>query len=191
MAEFYSNELELVLASKSPRRQELIKAIGLPYQIVELDVEEVYPSDLPVQNVPEYLARLKADAYKETLTNQVLITADTVVVFEQEILGKPKSQEDAIATLKRLSGKVHQVITGVCLRFEDRVESFSSLTDVELYELTQEQIMFYVSNYEVLDKAGSYAIQEWIGKIGVKKIAGDFYNVIGLPIAEIFQRLPL
>lgn len=186
---FFSDRVYLVLASSSPRRRQLIKELGFPYRFVQIDVEEIYPEKLDVHKVPKYLASLKAKAYDQIQGSEVLLTADTVVIQNNEILGKPKSREEAREMLYYLSGTTHEVITGVCLKSVYTEVTFSASTKVKFIRLTENEIDYYLQHYQVMDKAGSYAIQEWIGQIGVESIEGDFYNVMGLPVSLIFQHL--
>ena len=180
----------LILASASPRRQQLMKDAGLDFEIRLKEISERWPQTLPHTEVAEYLAKLKATAFKEELlADELLITADTVVCLDAKILGKPKNREDAIQILKEISGRKHTVITGVCLTTVTHQQSFSSHTDVYFKELTDDEIRFYVDTYKPFDKAGAYGIQEWIGYIGIKKIEGSFYNVMGLPIQQLYETL--
>jgi septum formation protein len=184
--------MKLILASQSPRRKRLLEDANIPFEIVIVPTDEQYPAELDYTLVPEYIAKEKAKAVAEQLkaANQVeedtiILAADTIVVLKGNIIGKPKDRTDAIHILNALSGKMHEVITGVSLLQGTREESFHSLTKVHFNQLTQEQIEFYIDNYKPFDKAGSYAIQEWIGLIGISKIEGDLYNVIGLPINKV------
>ena len=181
----------LLLASKSPRRKEILGLLDIPFIIVDSkEVEEVYPANLEPEKVPEFLSRLKAKAYLPELQNgDVLITADTVVILEKEIIGKPKGLDDAKIMLGKLSGKTHKVVTGVTLSTTREVKSFSSLTEVTFAPLTEEEINFYVTNFKPLDKAGAYGIQEWIGAVAVSEIKGSFYNVMGLPVHRLYKEL--
>lgn len=183
----------LLLASKSPRRRELLHLLGMEYKIVDIkDVEEVYPSDLPSDEVPLFLSRLKAEAYKLSLkTGDILITADTVVIIDSEIIGKPHSLEEAKTMLRKLSGRTHKVITGVTLTSSEKMQTFAAHTDVTFTQLSDEEIDYYVDTYKPLDKAGAYGVQEWIGAIGVSKIEGSFYNVMGLPLQKLYKELLL
>lgn len=181
---------KIILASKSPRRQELLKNIVPDFEIKTKNIEEVYPADLPSTEVPEYLSKLKTAPFLTTLKdNELLITSDTVVLLDNKIYGKPKDRQDAIEILKQLSGKVHQVITGVCLSTTASQKIFSSITNVHFKHLSLEEIEFFVDNFKPFDKAGAYAIQEWIGMIGIEKIDGDFFNVMGLPLQKLYQEL--
>ncbi|MBB77864.1 MAG: septum formation protein Maf [Crocinitomicaceae bacterium] len=182
---------KIILASKSPRRQELVKELNFEFEIrSNKDVEEIYPDLLDPYKVPEYLAALKSSPIISSLSeNEILLTSDTIVLFQNQILGKPKSKEEGIKMLKTLSGKTHEVITGVQLKDINKTISFSSITKVFFKHLTDEEISFYIEKHNPLDKAGSYAIQEWIGYIGVSKIEGCYYNVMGLPLHDIYKKL--
>ncbi len=177
---------KLILASQSPRRRELMSNCGFIFRTVKYDVEEIYPEDLSAGEVSEYLSKLKSEAYPEPLSDSdILITADTTVVLNDQILGKPKDAAHARKMLAQLSGATHEVVTGVTLRSSQKSRSFSSRTKVSFTTLTSEQIDYYVDYYSPMDKAGSYGIQEWIGYIGVEGIEGSFYNVMGLPIQHL------
>ncbi|MFT5778477.1 MAG: septum formation protein [Crocinitomicaceae bacterium] len=183
-------ELKLVLGSKSPRRQALIQELGFPVEVRIKEVDEIYPDELAPEKVPEFLAQLKAEPLTDGLKqDEVLITSDTIVLLEGEVIGKPKSAEDARKMLRKLSGKTHAVITGVSMRSNEKHHSFSSVTNVFFSELTDDEIAHYVEKYSPMDKAGSYAIQEWIGYIGVAKIEGCYYNVMGLPLHDLNHNL--
>lgn len=186
------DKIKIVLASKSPRRQELIKELGFDFEIRTKEVDEIYPSELDPYKVPEFLAALKSTPIVPTLVqNEVLLTSDTIVLSEGRILGKPNSEQEAFEMIQSLSGKVHEVITGVQLKSLAKTISFSSITQVYFTELTADEISYYVQKYKPMDKAGAYGIQEWIGYIGVSKIEGCYYNVMGLPIHDVYQRLKL
>lgn len=181
----------IILASHSPRRQQLLKDAGIDYELaVGYDVEEVYPVSLPVEEVPAYLSELKSSAYPNKLkANDILITADTVVCLKGQIIGKPRNREDAISILRRLSGNRHTVVTGVTLRTSELQMSFSVHSDVFFRSLTIEEIEYYIDTYKPFDKAGAYGIQEWIGYIAIERIEGSFYNVMGLPIQQLYLKL--
>ena len=185
-----------ILASQSPRRKTLLEWAEIPFEIIVSDIDESYPSSLAIEEVPVYIAKNKALAVKEiilstkpALVNQCIIAADTVVVLDQTIIGKPTNKQEAIESLLSLSGQTHKVITGVVLLHQGQEISFSETTLVEFHVLTAEQIEFYVDKYRPYDKAGGYAIQEWIGVVGIKKITGDFYNVMGLPVSKLVQTI--
>ena len=182
--------MQLLLASKSPRRRELLGRLGFPLSFVESEAEEKVSPQLPAHEVAESLARIKADGYRGRLSgDQVLVTADTVVVLGNLVLGKPHSREEAIGMLSRLSGNAHQVYTGVNLRNVSRSLSFTERTDVHFRTLSEQEIVYYVDTYSPYDKAGAYGIQEWIGMVGIERIEGCFYNVMGLPVARLYREL--
>lgn len=181
----------IILASNSPRRKELLAGLDVDFEVRVLDgIDESYPAELPVQDIAEYISRKKALAYRETMgDDELVITADTVVVLGHQVMGKPKDDTDACRMLHLLSGQVHQVITGVTLTTRERQRSFSVKTDVTFKELSEQEINYYVSRYHPLDKAGAYGIQEWIGHIGVTGLNGSYYNVMGLPVQRIYEVL--
>ena len=181
----------LLLASQSPRRRELMTGCGLPCEPApKYDCEEVYPADLPAEEVPLYLSQLKSRAYPEPLANgDILLTADTVVVLDGEVLGKPHGREDAVGMLRRLSGRRHTVVSGVTLRNAERMHTFEARTSVWFRTLSDEEIEHYIDTYRPFDKAGSYGIQEWIGYAAIERIEGSFYNVMGLPIQKVYVEL--
>jgi len=181
----------LLLASHSPRRQQLLRDCGLDYTLIDrYEVEERYPAAMPPHDVPLYLSQLKSDAYPLPLgADEILLTADTVVVAAGEILGKPRDREAAVAMLRRLSGVRHFVVTGVTLRTAQRRHSFSATTAVHFRQLTDEEIGYYVDRCRPFDKAGAYGIQEWIGYAAVERIEGSFYNVMGLPVQRLYVEL--
>lgn len=183
--------VELILASQSPRRSQLIEGADIPFQLADnYSVDEVYPLDIPSNMVPLYLAELKSNAYPNALNdNQILITADTIVILDGRVLGKPAGRDDAIAMLETLSGNMHEVVTGVTIRNNQVMKSFSTLSRVFFRQLTREEILYYIDNFRPFDKAGAYGIQEWIGYVGVEKIEGSFYNVMGLPIQKLYVEL--
>ena len=181
---------KLILASASPRRQQLMKDAGFTFEVRLKNVEEKYPQELHLENVPEYLSKVKASAFREELkAYEVLITADTVVCIHDRILGKPADRKEAISMLQKLSGNRHLVVTGVSVTTRTEQLSFSSRTDVFFKHLSNEEIEFYVDTYKPFDKAGAYGIQEWIGYIGIERIEGSFYNVMGLPIQKLYETL--
>lgn len=182
--------MRIILASKSPRRRKLLAQLGFEFEIRTKDVPEDYPVEILPYKVPEYLAEKKADAFKEELKdNEILITADTDVILNGQILGKPKDFEEAKSLLQELSGQVHEVTTGVCLMTLDKKVSFSVSTQVYFYDLQEKDIEFYIKKYRPFDKAGSYGIQEWIGMVGIEKINGCYYNVVGLPLPKLYRTL--
>ena len=190
--------MRLILASNSPRRKELLAGLGIPYDVFVLQgIDESYPDDLPANEVAEYIARKKAKAYRNenaklSIINcqlSIILTADTIVVCDGEILGKPHDADDACAMLRKLSGKTHQVYTGYCLQTADKTVSGTVCSDVTFKELSDEEITYYVEKYKPLDKAGAYGIQEWIGYIGITGIRGSYYNVMGLPVQRIYEEI--
>lgn len=181
---------EIILASKSPRRQQLLKDLGLDFQIVLKEVEEIYPPELKREEVPMFLSKLKADAFVVDLKpNQLVITSDTIVCLEDRIIGKPKDRDDAFHMLSDLSGKMHEVITAVTLTSLEKQVSFFVITEVYFKTLSNLEIDYYINEYKPYDKAGSYGIQEWIGYIGIEKIVGSYFNVMGLPVKELYDEL--
>lgn len=179
----------LILGSASPRRKEILSQAGLKFEILVKEIEEIYPSDIPIKEVPVFLAELKANAFEIESRNNIVLTSDTVVILNNKILGKPKNDKEAVEMLKEISGNMHEVVTGVCIKNLNTTLSFSDITKVYFNEFTHSEIDYYVQNYKPLDKAGAYGIQEWIGMIGINKIEGSFYNVMGLPIHLIYREL--
>lgn len=185
-----TDRYKVVLASKSPRRQSLLKEIVPEFSIMLRDTAETYPPTLAGAQIVEHLAKLKASAFDGELTDdQLLITADTIVWLDDKVLGKPKDRSDAIDMLKRLSGHRHTVYTGVCIKTASKTKVFSVGTDVFFRTLDQSEITYYVDTYKPFDKAGSYGIQEWIGYVGVERIEGSYFNVMGLPVQRLYQEL--
>lgn len=181
----------IVLASQSPRRQQLLGELGLPFEVrLNGEGDETYPHDLHYLEIPVFLARKKAEPYKPTLaSNEILITSDTLVWCNGEILGKPADRQNAIEMLQALSGNMHTVVTGVALTHNGKDHAFSSLTDVYFRHLSDEEIAYYVDTYKPFDKAGAYGIQEWIGYVGVERIDGSYFNVMGLPVQKLYSEL--
>lgn len=182
---------KIKLASNSPRRRELLSGLGIDYEVKLLPgIDETYPSTLTGEEIPVYIAREKADAYRSSMQpDELIITADTIVYIDGEVLGKPKDETEAIGMLQKLSGRSHQVITGVCLTTTEFQKSFASVTEVTFDQLSEEDIRFYVEHYHPMDKAGSYGVQEWIGFIGVTGLKGSYFNVMGLPVQRLYQEL--
>jgi septum formation protein len=180
-------EEKLILASKSPRRKYLLELAELDFEIITKDTDESFSSEMNIEDVPVFIAKNKAQAIHEDFSNRNIIAADTVVVLHGRIIGKPTDREDAIAILESLSGQTHQVITGVAMVDKGAWHTFSDTTEVEFNKLTKSQIEYYVDNFKPFDKAGAYAIQEWIGVVGIKRINGCFYNVMGLPISKVLM----
>ncbi|MDF2432038.1 MAG: nucleoside triphosphate pyrophosphatase [Mucilaginibacter sp.] len=179
----------IILASKSPRRQELLKLMDLDFRIVLKEVDESYPASLKPEEIAVYIAEKKARAFDENITDEIVLTADTIVCIDDQILGKPETTEHAIEMLQLLSGKMHRVITGVCLFYKHRYHSFYDVSEVFFSKLTDEEITGYVNKYQPLDKAGSYGIQERIGLIGIERINGSYTNVVGLPTEKLYKEL--
>ena len=179
-----------ILGSKSPRRKQLLKSIGIDFKVIALEVDENYPRHLAKEEIPVYLAETKAKPHLPNLkAKDLLITADTIVWLNGRVLGKPLDKDDAVSMLTELSGKKHQVISGVCLTSLNKQISFFSSTNVRFVNLTSDEIDFYVSEFQPFDKAGAYGIQEWIGSIGISHIEGSFYNVMGLPIQQLYFQI--
>ncbi|MBR4155354.1 MAG: septum formation protein Maf [Bacteroidales bacterium] len=185
------NKYNIVLASKSPRRQELLKGIGLQFTVLTKDVDESYSSEMSVFDVAPFLSYKKAKAFedKELPDNYMIITADTVVIVGDKILGKPKDYNDACEMLRLLSGRKHSVVTGVTICTKEKIKTFSATSKVSFETLDEEEIKYYVDTYKPFDKAGSYGIQEWIGYVGVNSVEGSYFNVMGLPTQKLYQIL--
>ena len=184
---------KILLASQSPRRKELLSQLGISFETIILHgIDESYPKSISVEEVAEFISIKKSEAFASVIKdNELVITADTVVVCDNDVLGKPANYLDAIEMLKKLSGRIHKVITGVTISTKKKTRSFSVSTDVEFASITNEEIEYYVENYKPYDKAGAYGIQEWIGYIAVKGITGSFYNVMGLPVQRLYEELKL
>jgi septum formation protein len=181
----------IILASQSPRRKTLIEGLDISFEVIVRDgINEDYPDYLGMMEIPEYLARMKSDNYLDLLNDKtIVISADTIVCLKQKVIGKPADINDAFQIIRELSGNMHEVITGVCLRSSDRIRLFSSLSKVWFRSLSDEEIRYYVNKYKPMDKAGAYGIQEWIGYAGIERIEGSFYNVMGLPVQALYQEL--
>lgn len=184
-------DYNIILSSNSPRRKELLAGLDLRFEVrVIPDIDESYPEELPVKETAEYIAVKKAEAYRAVMQdNDLVLTADTVVILGDKVLGKPADLDDAKAMLRMLSGQTHQVITGVCLTTKDNQRHFSVTTDVTFDNLSEDEINYYVEHYKPLDKAGAYGIQEWIGHVGVTSIKGSYFNVMGLPVQRIYAEI--
>lgn len=182
---------KLILASNSPRRKELLAGLGLPFEVRVLSgIDESYPDAIPVGDVALHIAGLKADAYRTTMApDEIIITADTVVIVGDEILGKPVDEADAHRMLRLLSGRTHQVTTGVCIVAKEWERRFAVTTDVTFKTLSDEEIRYYVDTFKPFDKAGAYAIQEWIGYAGITRIEGSYFNVVGFPVQRVYEAL--
>lgn len=181
----------IILASNSPRRRELLGGLDLDFEVKVLpDIDESYPDNLPAAEVAGYISREKAAPYRTLIgEDDLVITADTVVIVGDEVLGKPKDAEDARRMLQLISGRTHQVITGVCLLTTDKERSFSVITDVTFKQLSEDEITYYIEHYKPFDKAGAYGIQEWIGYVGVTSINGSYFNVMGLPVQRLWEEI--
>ncbi len=180
---------KIILSSNSPRRKQLFAGLGLDFEVRVLSgIDESYPTNLPAVDVPQYIARKKAAAY-EVNPGELIITADTVVIVDEKILGKPVDADDARRMLRLLSGRNHEVITGVCMTTVDIQHSFSVKTEVSFKPLSEDEITYYIDNYRPFDKAGAYGIQEWIGYIGVTSLRGSYFNVVGMPVQRIYDEL--
>lgn len=182
---------KVILASNSPRRKELLSGLGIDYEVRTLpDVDESYPESLQGADIPLYISKEKADAYRALLQpGELMITADTIVWLDGRVLGKPKDREDALQMLRDMSGRTHEVFTGVCITTTDWQRSFAAQTEVRFAQLTEEEITYYVDRYQPMDKAGSYGVQEWIGFIGVENISGSYFNIMGLPVQRLYREL--
>lgn len=185
------NQHDIILASKSPRRHELLKGTGIKFRTMNHDeMDEVFPAELKRENIPIFLAKAKAHHYSSNIKqNTILITADTIVWLNNEVIGKPVSNDDAISMLKKLSGNMHEVFTGVCIKTMEKEIVFHAATRVFFRKLSGDEISYYVSTYKPFDKAGSYGVQEWIGYVAVERIEGSFYNVMGLPVKQLYGEL--
>lgn len=185
------NRYKVILASNSPRRKELLSGLGVDYEVKTLpDVDESYPDGLSGEEIAKHIARGKAEAYRSLIqADELVITADTIVWLDGTVMGKPKDEEEAKDMLMRLSGKTHQVITGVCLTTASMQKTFATVTDVTFAPLTDEEVDYYVTRYQPMDKAGSYGVQEWIGFVGVENLSGSYFNVMGLPIQRLYTEL--
>ena len=181
--------MKLLLASQSPRRKELLSNLGFEFEVVKIDCEEIVPEHIKVGESAAYLSELKASAFRKLEDGEVLLTADTVVAINNQFLGKPKDEEDARQMLKLLSGKTHQVYTGITIKTLDKKITETDVADVEIDELTDDEIEYYIKNYKPFDKAGSYGIQEWFGMAKIKSMNGSFYTIMGLPTHLVYKIL--
>ena len=182
---------KVILASGSPRRRELMAGLGVNYEVRILpDVDESYPHTLQGEEIPLYIAKEKADAYIPMMQpDELIITADTIVWLDGKVLGKPRDREDALQMLRTMSGRTHEVFTGVCITTTDWQRSFTAQTEVRFATLSEDEIIYYVDNFKPMDKAGAYGVQEWIGYIGVENISGSYYNIMGLPVQKLYREL--
>jgi len=179
----------LVLASNSPRRQQLLREAGFSFRVEVRPTDETYPADLPVADVPAFLARQKAAEFRADLGDDLVLCADTIVVVDNQVLNKPADANEAAAMLRLLSGRAHQVMTGLCLLSDDQTLTLTDTATVVFRELTEAEIDFYIRRYRPFDKAGAYGIQEWIGMVGIERIEGSFYTIMGLPVHQVYQVL--
>jgi septum formation protein len=184
---------KIILASQSPRRKQLLEWAEVAFDVLVKETDESFPVEMAVEDVPVYIARNKAFAIQQLIKNNdgapVILAADTIVVLDDTVIGKPRDRQEAIDILQALAGKTHRVITGVVMIYRREETAFADTTEVCFHPLTKEQIEFYIDKYKPYDKAGAYAIQEWIGVVGIKSINGDFYNVMGLPVSRVVQEL--
>ena len=187
----FLSQYQIILASNSPRRKELLSGLDIPYQIKTLpDIDESYPAELQGMDIAVYIAREKANAYRNEMSdNTLLITADTIVILDGKVYGKPKNEDDAKRMLHELSGKTHEVVTGVCITTRDKQKAFGVSSEVRFSHLENDEIDYYVSKYKPLDKAGAYGVQEWIGYVAVEYISGSYFNIMGLPIQRLYREL--
>ncbi|MBO6185616.1 MAG: septum formation protein Maf [Chryseobacterium sp.] len=181
--------MKILLASQSPRRKELLSNLGFDFEVVKIDCEEILPENIKIEDAAAYLSELKANAFRNLQKDEVLLTADTVVANENQFLGKPKDEMEAKEMLQSLSGKIHQVYTGITIKTLDKTITETDVADVEFDEISDEEIDFYIKNYKPFDKAGSYGIQEWLGMAKIKKITGSFYTIMGLPTHLVYKIL--
>lgn len=181
--------MKILLASQSPRRKELLSSLGFDFEVVKIDCEEILPGNIKIGEAAAYLSELKANAFRNLLEGEVLLTADTVVANDNKFLGKPKDENEAKEMLQSLSGKTHQVYTGITIKTLDKTITETDVADVEFDEVSDEEIDFYIKNYKPFDKAGSYGVQEWLGMSKIKKINGSFYTIMGLPTHLVYKIL--
>lgn len=180
---------KLILASSSPRRKQILEALNIPFSVKRIEFNESYPQGLSPEEVPVFISQQKAKQLPQIEADEIYLTSDTVVILDGKVIEKPKDKLDATAMLKTLSGKTHQVITGVCLITNEQEISFKEVTEVTFHSLNEQEIEYYIDNYSPLDKAGAYGIQEWIGLVGIQEIKGNYDNVVGLPASTLFQKM--
>ena len=180
---------KIILASQSPRRQELLHGLGIDFSIVKIDADESYPAELSGEKITEFISASKANAYQNLKENEILITADTLVWLDGEVLGKPKNYEDAFSMIRKMAGKTHEVFTSISLKSTEKLVTFSDCTAVQFAEISDEEIRYYLDNFQPYDKAGSYGIQDWIGYTKIIGIKGCYYNVMGLPLPKLYTEL--
>jgi len=181
--------MKILLASQSPRRKELLSSLGFDFEVVKIDCEEILPDHIKIENSASYLSELKADAFRNLEIDEVLITADTIVAIDDQILGKPTNEENAKQMLRKLSGKTHQVFTGITIKTISKTFTETDVAAVEFDSISDDEIDFYIKNYKPFDKAGSYGIQEWLGMAKIKKMNGSFYTIMGLPTHLVYKIL--
>lgn len=181
--------MKLLLASQSPRRKELLSSLGFKFEVVKIDCEEILPENIKIEDAAAYLSDLKAEAFRSLEADEVLLTADTVVAVDHQILGKPKDEADAFKMLQSLSGRTHQVYTGITIKTANKSFTETDVADVTLDQLTDEEIIYYIQNYKPFDKAGSYGIQEWLGMAKIRSLTGSFYTIMGLPTHLVYKIL--
>jgi septum formation protein len=181
--------MKLLLASQSPRRKELLSSLGFEFEVVKIDCEEIIPENIKIEEAAAYLSDLKAQAFRDLEVGEVLLTADTVVAIDNEILGKPKDEEDAFKMLQHLSGRTHQVYTGITIKTASTSITETDVADVTLDNLSDEEINYYIQNYKPFDKAGSYGVQEWLGMAKITSLTGSYYTIMGLPTHLVYKIL--
>lgn len=181
--------MKILLASQSPRRKELLSSLGFDFEVVKIDCEEILPEDIEIENAAAYLSELKANAFRKLEQSEILLTADTIVAIDNQILGKPKDEADAKNMLQKLSGRTHQVYTGISIKTINKTITETDVADVEMDEISDDEIDFYIKNYKPFDKAGSYGIQEWLGMAKIKKMNGSYYTIMGLPTHLVYKIL--
>lgn len=181
--------MKILLGSNSPRRKELLQSLGFDFEVVSINCEEIFPENLEVKNIASYLSELKANAFRNLEKNEILLTADTVVTFENNVLGKPQNREEAEEMLTHLSGNTHQVYTGISFKTSEKTITKTDVAKVKFAKISAEEIDFYIKNYQPLDKAGSYGIQEWLGMAKISRINGSFYTIMGMPTHLVYETL--
>ena len=181
--------MKILLGSNSPRRKELLQNLGFDFEVVSINCDQIYPDHLEVKNIASYLSELKANAFRNLEASEILLTADTVVTFENKVLGKPKDREEAVEMLSHLSGKIHQVYTGISFKTSENIITKTDVAEVEFSKISNDEIDFYIKNYQPFDKAGSYGIQEWLGMAKISRINGSFYTIMGLPTHLVYETL--
>ena len=181
--------MKILLGSNSPRRKELLQNLGFDFEVVSINCDEIFPENLEVEKIVSFLSELKANAFRKIEKDEILLTADTVVTFENKVLGKPKDREEAVEMLSHLSGKTHQVYTGISFKTSEKIITKTDVAEVEFSKISNDEIDFYIKNYQPFDKAGSYGIQEWLGMAKISRIKGSFYTIMGLPTHLVYETL--